>query len=179
MNQYGTVIAPRTVRFERSLPGPIERVWDHLVDSEKRGRWLARGTMDLRPGGEIHLVFHNTKLTGGDAPPPAKYADFGGEVRMTGRVIESVPPRKLVFSWAENFGDASEVTFELAPHGNRVLLTVTHRKLGSRDEMISVAGGWHTHLDILADRLEGRTSPPFWPTDTSLESEYDRTIPRD
>ena len=30
-----------------------------------------------------------------------------------------------------------------------------------RDFMVSVAGGWHVHLDILADHLNGRVLPPF------------------
>lgn len=30
MDTYGTVIAPNTIRFERLLPGPIERVWAYL-----------------------------------------------------------------------------------------------------------------------------------------------------
>lgn len=45
------------------------------------------------------------------------------------------------------------MTFELTEQGSAVLLTVTHRRLANRDEMLSVAGGWHTHLDILLDRL--------------------------
>jgi hypothetical protein len=28
--------------------------------------------------------------------------------------------------------------------------------------MINVAGGWHTHLGILVDRLNERVPPPFW-----------------
>jgi uncharacterized protein YndB with AHSA1/START domain len=27
MNDYGVIVGPGTVRFERLLPGPIERVW--------------------------------------------------------------------------------------------------------------------------------------------------------
>jgi hypothetical protein len=34
---YGVVTAPDTVHLERLLPGPIERVWSYLTDSEKRG----------------------------------------------------------------------------------------------------------------------------------------------
>jgi hypothetical protein len=29
MNEYGTVTGPDTVRLERLLPGPIERVWEY------------------------------------------------------------------------------------------------------------------------------------------------------
>ena len=53
-----------------------------------------------------------------------------------------------------------------------VRLVLVHSRLPNREEMLSVAGGWHTHLDILADRLDGRTPPGFWATHTRLEAEY-------
>ena len=43
---------------------------------------------------------------------------------------------------------------------------------GCRDTLRSVAGGWHTHLDILADRLHGRASPNFWKTYERIAAEY-------
>lgn len=33
---YATLPAPATVRIERVLPGPVERVWAYLTESEKR-----------------------------------------------------------------------------------------------------------------------------------------------
>ena len=48
----GTITEAGTIRFERLLPGPIERVWAYLTESDKRAKWLAAGDMDLRPGGE-------------------------------------------------------------------------------------------------------------------------------
>src|SRR5688572_29818333 len=41
-------IAPDTVRMERLFPGPVERVWEFLVDPDKRALWLAGGPMELR-----------------------------------------------------------------------------------------------------------------------------------
>ncbi|WP_234274916.1 hypothetical protein [Billgrantia zhangzhouensis] len=38
---YGKDIAEDSIRFERLLPGPIERVWAFLTESDKRGLWLA------------------------------------------------------------------------------------------------------------------------------------------
>ena len=42
-SQYAKRVSKDAVRFERLLPGPIERVWSYLTDSEKRGKWLASG----------------------------------------------------------------------------------------------------------------------------------------
>lgn len=36
MNDYGMIIEPGTLRIQRLLPGPIERVWAYLTESDKR-----------------------------------------------------------------------------------------------------------------------------------------------
>ncbi len=61
MNEYGVVTEPRTVYFERLLPGPIERVWAYITESEKRGKWLATGEMELRVGGRVDLKFQQRR----------------------------------------------------------------------------------------------------------------------
>ena len=38
---YGALIDPATLKIQRLLPGPIERVWAYLTQSELRGQWLA------------------------------------------------------------------------------------------------------------------------------------------
>lgn len=79
----------------------------------------------------------------------------------------------MSFTWAET-GEArpSEVTIELTEQEDKVLLTLTHRRLANRDTLLSVASGWHTHLDLLADRLLERTPSPFWASMSRLEDEY-------
>ena len=177
MNDFGIATAPDTLRIERLLPGPIERVWAYLTESEKRGTWLARGEMDLRPGGAVELVFHNNRLTENDAAPPPKYAKYGGEIQSHGHVIECDPPRLLVFTWGEDNGSDSRVRVELTPRGDEVQLVLTHSRLASREGMVDVAGGWHTHLGILADRLAGRTPAGFWATLGPVNAEYEKRIP--
>ena len=178
MNDYGIVTAPDTVRLERLLPGPIERVWRYLTDSDARATWLAGGPMDLRPGGDVALVFRNSELTGHDGAPPAKYACHAGDSPMSGRITACEEPRLLAYTWGEADGTASEVQFELQSHGDAVHLVVTHRRLADRNAMISVSGGWHTHLDMLAARLAGRVPNGFWDTHTRLEAEYEQRIPQ-
>ena len=51
--QHGTFTGPAEVRLVRTLPGPIERVWEYLTDDEKRARWFAGATIDSRKGGKI------------------------------------------------------------------------------------------------------------------------------
>jgi uncharacterized protein YndB with AHSA1/START domain len=176
MKEYGVVTSPGALRIERLLPGPIERVWSYLIESDKRRQWLAAGRMDLRIGGRVEHIFNNSKLTQHDDPAPPKYAREAGEVRMHGNVTAVEPPRLLSYTWGGDLPDPSEVRFELTPRGDQVLLVVTHRRLADHDELISISAGWHTHLDILADRLAGRTPAGFWKTHTRLEAEYQQRI---
>lgn len=176
MSEYADVTERGTLRIERLLPGPIERVWSYLTESDRRATWLAAGEMDLRVGGRVEHVFYNSKLTDDDDPPPAKYADQV-EARMEGRITACDPPRLLAYTWGEASGRDSHVTFELTPRGDSVLLVVTHRQITTRDDMVGAAGGWHAHLGILADRLAGRTPTGFWRTHTRLEAEYEKRLP--
>ena len=179
MSEYGVVTARDTVRIERTLPGPIERVWDYLTKSDMRATWLAAGDMELRPGGKVEHVFRNNSLTPDDDPPPAKYASAEDYHRMEGRITAIEPPRLLCYTWAEQRGDDSEVRFELESVGDAVRLVLTHTRLASRDDLLSVGAGWHAHLDVLAARLAGRTPDGFWRTHTRLEAEYERRIPEE
>ncbi|MBL8262519.1 MAG: SRPBCC family protein [Xanthomonadaceae bacterium] len=175
MSNHGTLTAPDTIRFERLLPGPIERVWDFLVDPDKRARWLAGGPMSLTPGGDVELQFHNAELSQGDDPAPEKYRDYENSGEVFGQVTACEPPRLLAFTWSDMPGEPeaedSEVRFELETQGEQVLLTLTHTRLMS-NELLSVAGGWHTHLGILEDILSNKDARPFWRTHTRLEAEY-------
>jgi hypothetical protein len=42
-DEYGEVREPGTFRIECLLPGPIERLWSYLTESEKRRRWFGAG----------------------------------------------------------------------------------------------------------------------------------------
>lgn len=171
MNDYGVAVAPGTVRLERVLPGPIDRVWAYLTDPEKRGSWLAKGPMDLYVGGAVRLEFVFSEYT--SEATPAKYASEAAcGHAVEGEVTVCEPPQRLAFSWSEAGHDPSEVTFELTPRDGDVHLVVTHRRLPHRKGMVSVAGGWHIHLGILADRLAGVAPRAFWAAHLALEPEY-------
>jgi len=173
---YGVAVAPDTVRFERLVRGPIERVWKYLTASEERGRWLAAGPMDLRPGGRVVLEFHHGELSPTPETVTARHRQYEGTV-VHGRVTRCEPPRLLSYTWGEAEGVDSEVTFELAEAGDDVRLVLTHRRLADRDAMLSVASGWHAHLDILADRLADRVPRPFWTAHDRWEADYAARLP--
>src|SRR5215217_5523456 len=155
-DDYGTLTEPTTLEIQRLLPGPIERVWRYLTESELRRQWLSAGDMDLVGGTPFELVWRNDELTD---PPGTRPAGFGDEHRMQSRVLACDPPHKLVFT----FGVQSEVTFALAARGAKVLLTVIHKRVPDRSTLLKVSAGWHMHLDLLVARVAGETPrTPFW-----------------
>lgn len=175
-DDFGTRIAPDTVRLERRLPGPIDRVWRYLTDGELRSKWLAAGPLEPRVGGAVEHVFRNNDLTPGDDPPPARFASVADLYCLRGCVTAWDPPRLLAYTWSEESGSPSEVRFELTLAGQEVLLVLTHTRLSTRDGLLSVSAGWHTHLAILRARLAEEDPPKFWRTFTRLEGDYDRRL---
>lgn len=172
MSEFGKIVGDGEVRLERVLPGPIERVWKYLTDPELRGKWLAPGPMEPRVGGAVALHFHHADLSS-EKIPPAKYAEMECGCELVGEVKRFEPPKLLAYTWRYG-SDESEVTFELTPQGESVLLVITHRRLKSKDDMANVAAGWHSHVGILEDQLSGREPRPFWSTHMKIEQEYIR-----
>src|SRR3546814_4344941 len=88
---YAAIVAPQTVRLQRRLPGPSERVWDYLADSDLRRQWLAAGDMAGGEGSNFELVWRNDELTD---PPGNKPEGFGGEHRMRSTITAFDPPHR-------------------------------------------------------------------------------------
>ena len=174
---YGIVTGHGTIRFERLLPGPIERVWAFLFEPEKRRLWFGGGAMSSIAGDDIELIFNNSQLTENDEPPPPRNEPYNKEIHMHGRMLAFNPPSLLAFTFGESNDQYSEVRFDLATVDQNVRMILTHTKLESREALLSVAAGWHTHVGILIDLLNGRTTPGFWKTHTRLEAEYSPRIP--
>lgn len=174
MSEYGTVTEAGTIRFERLLAAPIERVWDYLTDPELRRTWFAGGRTDSDEG-RLTLLFRNSELAPGEETPE-EYRKYEG-MEMKGRILRYEPPRLLVHSWNEEDGSDSQVSFELSEESGKTRLVLTHRRLASRALLVGVAGGWHTHLDLLEDVLAGRTPRPFWSSHARVEKEYEERIP--
>ncbi len=176
---YASAIAPDTIEIKRLFPGPRERVWAYLTDAGKRGKWLAGGDdVPEKPGESFTIIFRHSTLSDVDEETPEQFKasdapeGISGECELT--AID--PPSSLTFTWGETDGDVSEVTFELTEEGAKTLLTLTHRKLRSAEEMADVSGGWHTHLDIMMDVFEGRPPRGFWTTHAKLDTEYRKRL---
>jgi uncharacterized protein YndB with AHSA1/START domain len=167
--ELGRFTQPGEVRIIRTLPGPIERVWDYLTDPEKRARWFAGGPMEPKQGGKVELFFHHKDIAPDETPPEDHKRAHDPGFKMAATVLRWKPPRVLSYT----FDDESDVTFELTPQDKNVLLVLTHRSRGTDLPYLhGYAGGWHTCLAQLIALLEGAPRPPFWPMQVKLKAEY-------
>jgi uncharacterized protein YndB with AHSA1/START domain len=173
---FGMVTAPHTIRFERLLPGPVERVWSYLADSDKRGQWLASGAMPPAVGGAFEMRFHHADLSDDAAPVPERYKHLEGGHVSAHRVLAFDAPRKLAITWSDGAGGESEVSFELIPEGDMVRLVLVHKTLANAEVLRSVGKGWHTHLEVLAEKLNGRSTRSFWTEMAEIADHYDKAI---
>lgn len=124
-----------------------EKVWEALTDPDTTAAyWGHSNVSDWRPG----------------SPWEHRRTDGSGVADVVGTIVEAVPPRRLVFTWAgpgeERPDGPSTVTFELKPVGGTVQLTVTHENLRDDKERREAAGGWAAVLSNLKTYVEsGKT----------------------
>src|SRR5215471_3566338 len=103
------------VTYIRTSP---EKVWDALVNPATTVKyWYHQNLSDWKPGSGWEHRSADEKT-----------------VRIVGKIAESVPPRRLVMTWARPEEAAktekhSRVTFDIEPVGEVVRLTVTHDRL--------------------------------------------------
>jgi uncharacterized protein YndB with AHSA1/START domain len=84
-------------------------------------------------------------------------------------IIESDPPRRLVYGWQPLYKDMqgerpSRVTFELEPFKDQTRLTVTHDEFDEDSKIFGmISKGWPAVLSSLKSFLEtGRGLQPSW-----------------
>ena len=92
-----------------------------------------------------------------------------GERAHDDPIIESDPPRRLVYAWQPLFKDMqgerpSRVTFELEAVKNQTKLTVVHDEFDDDSKIFGmISKGWPAVLSSLKSFLEtGRGLPSFW-----------------
>ena len=168
---YAVMTDAHTLRIERLLPGPAERIWEYLTKGELRRTWFAGGDMEQEVGAHVELVWRNDELT---YPPGQSPSGASGEHRMQSRVLEIDPLRRLAIAWGASGGS---VLFELEARGSDVLLTIVHRGVPDRASALNFGPGWHAHLGILAAILSGETPRAFWDEIARLKGDYEARIP--
>lgn len=130
------------VTYIRSTP---EKVFEAITKPEiARRYWGHENVSDWQPGSSWQHV----------------RADAQRTLQLVGKVIEAVPPTRLVISWANasqaDDPDAhSRVSFDIAPYDGMVRLTVTHDELEAGSGMAKgIQQGWPIVLSSLKSLLE-------------------------
>lgn len=134
------------------IAAPAQRIWDAIVQPEFARQYWGHGNIsDWKPGS------------------PWKHQDAEtGEIKMTGKVVESMPPQRLVITWfhPKDEGNPSEhtrVTFELEPVDSMTRLTVIHDQLVPGSSMDKgIRQGWPRVLSSLKTFLETGKPLPTW-----------------
>jgi uncharacterized protein YndB with AHSA1/START domain len=133
-----------------------EKVWNALINPETTAKY-----------------WHNVNVSKENWRPGTRWEhrDPGPEatLRLVGKVVESVPNRRLVLTWAfpadENREDKhTRVTFDIEPVAGVVRLTVTHDRLEPGSDMDrGIRDGWPKVLSSMKSMLEvGRPLPSLW-----------------
>jgi uncharacterized protein YndB with AHSA1/START domain len=135
------------------IRAPMEKVWDAITDRELTQQyWAHWNVSDWKPGSR----WDHQRSNGSDV------------IDITGTVIESMRPTRLVISWASPDSAAqpdkvSRVSFEIALHaGDVTRLTVTHSDLEAGSAMENgITRGWPIVLSSLKSWLETGQSLPL------------------
>ncbi|MGN9781471.1 ArsR/SmtB family transcription factor [Nonomuraea sp. ZG12] len=139
------------VTYIESTP---EKVWHALTDADLSAEyWGHSNVSDWQVGSTWqHLR-----------------TDGSGIADVVGTVLETVPPKRLVIT----FGEPSQVTFDIEPHGQIVRLTVTHENLATQEDYDVISAGWPAILANLKSLLEtGHVLPQApWEMHAELRAE--------
>lgn len=117
-----------------------EKLWAAITAPEFLHQYWGDMRSDWKKGSKWSYV-----RNAGDAP------------FMGGEVLESVPPKKLVYTWAETKdpADVSRVTFEIETIDGMTRLTVLHGDFKAGSEMPGkISQGWPRVLSSLKSLLE-------------------------
>jgi uncharacterized protein YndB with AHSA1/START domain len=126
-----------------------ESVWHALTDADLTAQfWGHSNVSDWEPGSR----WEHRRTDGSDI------AD------VVGRVLESVPPQRLVITFEtpgeETAEPPSRVSFDIEPYRDIVKLTVTHENLPSEEDHEAASVGWASVFSNLKSMLEtGRVMP--------------------
>jgi uncharacterized protein YndB with AHSA1/START domain len=139
-----------------------EKVWQAVVDTEVTRRYWADPVEGV------------PRVNVSDWKPGSRWehqrTDEARTVDIVGKVVESKPPQRLVFTWArpaeaEAESKHSRVTFDIEPYGEALVrLTVTHEDLDHDPQMLEgISGGWPKVLSNLKTLLETGQALPAKP----------------
>lgn len=129
-----------------------EKVWHALTDADLTAEYWGHSNVS---DWQVGSTWEHQRTDG------TRTAD------VVGTVVESVPPTRLVSTWAapgeERATGPSRVTFDIQPYNGIVRLTVTHENLADETERDAAASGWAAVLSNLKSLIETGSPLPQEP----------------
>ncbi|MEO1055440.1 MAG: SRPBCC domain-containing protein [Actinomycetota bacterium] len=126
-----------TIRFERVLAHPIDRVWQSITEPDQMEMWLAvRARVDLRVGGHFDLW-----LGASDSEAPVS----------SGTITTLDAPRRIDVA----FTDGSTLSWQLHAEADATRLVFIDTRPPDERARNSVLAGWHIRVDHLPRALDG------------------------
>jgi uncharacterized protein YndB with AHSA1/START domain len=137
-------VADDAIVREIEIRAPAAAVYEMFTDPEKLVRWIGiRALLEPRPGGSFRFEL------------------LPGEF-CSGRYVELVPGRRVVFTWGWESGaipvepGSSTVEVDLSEHDGVTRLRLTHRGLDAAVRPMH-DDGWRKFLSQLVAAAEERT----------------------
>jgi uncharacterized protein YndB with AHSA1/START domain len=135
------------------IAAPPEKVWQALTKGDiSEQYWFGYRVSADGKAGDRMTAFNPAGVKAHDDP-----------------IIESDPPRRLVYGWKPIYKDLpderpSRVTFELEPFKDQTRLTVLHDEFDDDSKMFRmISKGWPAVLSSLKSFLEtGKGLQPSW-----------------
>jgi len=121
-----------------------ERLWQALTDSSFSRRY------------PFYMSIESTFRLG----DPVRFVDDAGRAAVEGVILESDPPRRLVYTWVIRYDakyshETSRVTWLIEPRGDSLCqLTLTHDVTNAPLTAPHVTGGWPFILSGIKTLLE-------------------------
>jgi uncharacterized protein YndB with AHSA1/START domain len=138
---------PQAVTCEQVVAASPDEVFRWLVDPDLLARWIGiRAVLEPTPGGSF------------------RFEIVDGEW-CSGRYLEVVPGRRVVFTWGWDSGaipvppGSSTVQIDLDPHPDGTLVRLVHRDLAPEVRPVH-AEGWSRFLPRLAAVVVGAEPDP-------------------
>jgi uncharacterized protein YndB with AHSA1/START domain len=144
------VNAGMTLRIERTIQAPAQRVFEAWTSEEVLRRWFhAKGNwetseaeVDLHLGGAVRVVMRDT--------------DEGRDIGGGGTYTEIDPPTRLAFTWTWDDDSDRETLIELdfLEAEGRTTVLLTHSALADEEAVRSHERGWAQCLENLGRAIE-------------------------
>ncbi|HEY6842809.1 MAG TPA: SRPBCC family protein [Thermoanaerobaculia bacterium] len=115
------------------------KIWEAITKGDVTRRyWKHENVSDWKPGSKWEHVS----------------ADGARTVKLTGKIVESVPDKRLVMTWVDpSDRNESRVTFTIEKVADMVRLTVTHEDL-TPEMRRKIESGWARVLSSMKSYLE-------------------------